>query len=349
MKKILTLDGLRGYAALFVLFAHIPKVTNTSLGEFIHKIPSTFHLAYVGVDIFFVMSGFLITRILLKEKISNNFSFIRFYTKRALRLFPIYYLLAIIIGVLYSWEGIWAVLMYVSNYYFAYNLSPNPLRHTWSLAVEEQFYLIWPVILYFFNIKKSRIIIGFLFPLIAIFAAFYAFYQLEYKLFENLLYRGTIYRVFSLSLGSFLAFNEVKNLKRSKKIISFIVLIVLLLLFLFKAGMIPMLILKMILAALLSLIILIIVLKLENKNNFINFLFSGKLIRFIGMISYGLYLYHFPVIFFIEKYDKKGYLSIMEFGLLLLICFALPVISYYSIEKPILNYKQKLNESTSNK
>tara|TARA_B110000114_G_C15065551_1_gene387248 strand:+ start:98 stop:1129 length:1032 start_codon:yes stop_codon:yes gene_type:complete len=338
-KKILTLDGLRGYAALLVLWAHIPQVTNSYLGETVHLLSSKLHAAYVGVDIFFVLSGFLITRILLYEKRTGTFSFRKFYIKRALRLFPIYYLTIIVVGFFITWDGILPISLYVSNYYFSYNLTPHPMRHTWSLAVEEQFYLLWPLILYFFNTKTSRLIIGYLFPIISIVAAYYSFKILDIELFENVIYRGTHYRILSLAIGSYIAFYEKKTLDNVRKISYLFLGLILFSMTVFSFELMPDLILKMILSSLLSSYILILSLNVSK----IKILFTGRFIRFIGTISYGLYLYHYPILYFFNI--EPGEDVPVSFGfaiLIILTCFIVPIISYYFIEKPILKIKNKL-------
>ena len=117
-----------------------------------------------GVDIFFVLSGFLITSILLKAKIANaerNRIFIirNFMARRALRIFPIYYLLIfflLLIGYSGLKEHVWYYLTYTSNIYFFRNATWGAISHTWSLAVEEQFYLFWPWVILFVNDKYLK-------------------------------------------------------------------------------------------------------------------------------------------------------------------------------------------------
>lgn len=143
------LDGLRGISILLVFVHH-----------FYHPVlPGGF----LGVDIFFVLSGFLITSLLLQEWDSKGSINLRdFYIRRALRLMPALLALVLVLGVfaafflsgdgaLLTYQGIWLTLSYVSNWLYAFHyVSPNnPLGITWSLAIEEQFYLLWPVILRF--------------------------------------------------------------------------------------------------------------------------------------------------------------------------------------------------------
>ncbi len=143
------LDGLRAFAILSVLFSHMPLYWLTR-----HAGPATFfHHGWVGVDLFFVLSGFLITGILLDARTEPHY-YRNFYARRALRIWPLYYLVLVFalfvypalqphfrpLVMQYPWR--WYFL-YVQN--FAYGLEGIPLLTvTWSLAVEEQFYIVWP-------------------------------------------------------------------------------------------------------------------------------------------------------------------------------------------------------------
>lgn len=147
------IDGLRGIAVLSVLLFHLnPKL----LGG-----------GFVGVDVFFVISGFLITQIILKEIDNHQFSFARFYAHRIRRIFPALFvmLVGISIGAIlflgpspYAefFKAARAAVLQISNFFFAkdtdyfdLNSAPSPLLHTWTLGVESQFYMLWPIIVVF--------------------------------------------------------------------------------------------------------------------------------------------------------------------------------------------------------
>jgi len=140
---ILALDGLRGIAVLFVFVFH-------SLGPLITPNGPIAYMGWLGVDLFFVLSGFLITSILLRARDADNYYKV-FYARRALRILPLYYL-ALTLSLLtthdhYTFRAqIWFWLN-LSNLATAFNPMLIPwLSHYWSLAVEEQFYLIWPAV-----------------------------------------------------------------------------------------------------------------------------------------------------------------------------------------------------------
>lgn len=149
-KHLVQLDGLRGIAVVFVLIGHFHPITG--------PVYTLFPWGELGVHLFFVLSGFLITSILLRcrtlvesEQQSSAGAIRQFYIRRFLRIFPLYYAT---LGIL-AWldypdlrESIGWHLSYLSNYYFIIsNSGHGRIAHFWTLAVEEQFYLTWPFLI----------------------------------------------------------------------------------------------------------------------------------------------------------------------------------------------------------
>jgi peptidoglycan/LPS O-acetylase OafA/YrhL len=150
------IDGLRGFAIIGVLLFHlgIPKCS----------------LGWTGVELFFVISGFLITRILLNTCEDRDY-FKRFYARRALRIFPIYYLVVITYSVV-AVSSSFGALRTLSLYYVYLQTIPQlrsqftvmaMLGHTWTLAIEEQFYFIWPLVIFLVKGRKLLVVITMMF------------------------------------------------------------------------------------------------------------------------------------------------------------------------------------------
>jgi peptidoglycan/LPS O-acetylase OafA/YrhL len=146
-KYMKQLDGLRAFAVVFTMITHYTLLTGSLLG----LIP----FGQMGVRLFFVLSGFLITGILLRTRAEDELggALRIFYCRRFLRIFPVYYVTLAVTALVnirpvrqtFFWH-----LAYLSNFYIAWrNLPASPVSHFWSLAVEEQFYLIWPALMLF--------------------------------------------------------------------------------------------------------------------------------------------------------------------------------------------------------
>ncbi len=149
MKRIPELDSLRGLAAIAIVAFHLN--------------PPAFFAGWTGVDLFFVLSGYLISGIILRHGSEKGF-LLRFYMRRGLRIWPIYYLaLGILVALIFimpkplSLNSLWYYLTYTQNvpFYWA-NTAPTlkPFDHTWTLALEEQFYIVWPALVLLVGNKR---------------------------------------------------------------------------------------------------------------------------------------------------------------------------------------------------
>jgi peptidoglycan/LPS O-acetylase OafA/YrhL len=161
LDRLPALDGLRGLAILLVMFYHYGVGINHQQSLIQHVVWSLSGFGWTGVDLFFVLSGFLITRILLQSRDADNY-FSSFYARRFLRICPIYYVslfvLFLVVPLILRTESAHMPSLHERLWYFAYLQNwlnvfgrmawPIMLTHYWSLGVEEQFYLIWPLIIY---------------------------------------------------------------------------------------------------------------------------------------------------------------------------------------------------------
>lgn len=209
--RLLVLDGLRAIAICLVLLHHYSQnMAKSGPGD-----RAFFYLgnsSWVGVDLFFVLSGFLITSILYDAKGSPSY-FRTFYIRRSLRIFPIYYLMLLAIFVILPFFHLSIVdegtlkhapwfWLYGSNYLTGLVEWPDTaVSHLWSLAIEEHFYLLWPVVIYLGN--KTQLLIGgtvFLFA-----ACILRFNAASHGVSNDAIYVLTQYRIDILVMGSLLA------------------------------------------------------------------------------------------------------------------------------------------------
>ena len=216
------IDGLRAIAVFSVIFYHANfEIFNKSL----------FSGGFLGVDIFFVISGYLITSIILKEiYITNNFSFINFYERRVRRIIPallfvmicslpLSYVILLIEPIIDFSKSIISSIFFISNIYF--NFTGNrygeehvlfkPFLHTWSLSVEEQFYILFPIFLIivikFFK-KHLLILLGICFLISISFSQYSSIYHPGFN-FYQIFSRG-----FELLLGSLLSYFKLNKKKK---------------------------------------------------------------------------------------------------------------------------------------
>lgn len=163
--RIPTLDGWRGVAILTVLLDHYLGVYYASR----YPYPRLAHVGYHGVGLFFVLSGFLITSLLLKEKReSGSIDLRRFYIRRAFRILPCAWAyLGVVLFAVLIWEGhaqaaafargeVASCLFFYRNYFTGHVVNIWATGHFWSLSIEEQFYLVWPPVLLLLGSRRSR-------------------------------------------------------------------------------------------------------------------------------------------------------------------------------------------------
>jgi len=343
-------DGLRAIAVGAVMIYHAQiRILEKLL------LPGGF----LGVDIFFVISGYLITYLIIKEKIStNNFSFKNFYERRARRILPALFFMLIIMlpfsyVVLipsdfkeYILSNLFAV-GFTSNYFFYFSEIQygsldsflKPLLHTWSLGVEEQFYIFFPIlIILFFNNNWSLKRFFFIFILLSFLISSYlsiantqlSFFSLLTRIWELLFGSLTAYLIF---------FNKIDFI--NKKLINFlsyigVTIIFLSFIFFEKNTYHPSYL------TLFPVIGTCLVLINLNSNNIVQKILSSKIFVFVGLISYSLYLYHYPILSFSRYYSLvSGYNLYGKIALMFAI-FIISYLSYFFIERPFRD-KKKIN------
>ncbi len=288
------LDGVRAIAVFMVIFFHFFFELN--LSPLVTKIAN---FGRTGVSLFFVLSGFLITRILIATKDSPKY-FSSFYIRRSLRIFPLYYLfLALIFIILpllsgkpfppfnlqvYNWT-------YLQNFALAFRWPHVSPRHLWSLSVEEHFYLFWPLLIYLLSIGK--IVIASVLIMVIAFVTKYFMIEWDY-----IPYYFTLARIDELAMGALLAVLETKNKLIHKHANKFLLISMLLalptiaLLAIFTDLNNTFIhIIKYNLLAFTFMGMVAYVISLRETNWVKRFLCTRPML-FSGKISYGLYIYH---------------------------------------------------------
>jgi len=311
--KLPALDGLRGWAITLVLFFHCALYGPVFIHPFL-----TFsgNFGWSGVDLFFVLSGFLITNILLTTR-NNPAYFKHFYMRRILRIFPLYYAFLLFSFLYYQeFHGFFYHIFYASNFYlvFAENIaSPTPASLTWSLAIEEQFYLMWPLLIFFFNNKKLIFI-----NISIIIGAF----LLRHFLFLtgtdfSQLYFLTYTRIDTLSFGALIALllqSHPNTLPILRKWAKFLILLVPFGIYYIwsRTGFFVFTMSPGTTTTGLSLLALfytsILILAISSPSRLITILFKNKPLLLIGKHSYCMYLIHTEVIFFLREIYANSFL-----------------------------------------
>lgn len=358
------LNGIRCIAALLVVFHHLEQAKHAFGIDNFYDVTIIKHAGRLGVGLFFVLSGFLITYLLLEEK--GRFGDVdakKFYLRRVFRIWPIYFL---IIGLsfflfphidLLYFPGaheklandvaprLALLLLVLPNYAFVLYDLPYWCAQTWSIGVEEQFYYLWPWIIKYPK-KSGRIV--FLFLLVTAVLLFGGVYLLdktdEEKLSAIITFFGQ-FRIQTMALGGLCAYLVYSQ---KTKILDFVfrkdvqIVVYSLLAVLFFSGIHFTGFLE-----LYALFFSFFVLNVScNKNTIISL--ENKVMSYLGKISYGLYIYHVFVIVFIinalrtfaPQISGTAY-HIILYILTFVLSVAVTAFSYNYFEKPLLAFKDR--------
>ena len=369
-KHIPILDGIRAYAILIVCIAHFFQVDELGLydshryfGIFLFKLSQ---VGLKGVELFFILSGFLITRILIASKQSARY-WTSFYARRFIRIFPLYYMVLafsfIVLpnltvidqaskGVIENQIWLWT---YTSNISQHLGFSVNwdsvgnfpSFGHFWSLCVEEHFYIFWPAIIYLLDGKRRTAIMW----LFVIGSALSILLTNLYPNSLSILTWSTLRYSGILSLGGLVAvaYNSPTSWYRISSIAEKIVLPCASLFFLlhFIPRRYEILYISTYFASTLAFLAILIV--SINNNRVANILFKHNCLYFVGKISYGLYVYHGLLRPYFKTYLYDNLLKSLNHGIIASIVYTITAVfcsiiiawlSWVYIEKPLLKLKK---------
>lgn len=344
------IDGIRAIAVMAVIIFH------ADLRHFLAG-------GFLGVDVFFAISGFLITTLIISElEKTQSISFLNFYFRRSRRLLPALFVVLFFCAIYTPWfapdaikglqEDTLPALLYYSNFwqlmdgqsYFEKFGRPHALQHLWSLAIEEQFYLFWPpLVLLFFQFRRKispAWVIGLLSLLAVAWMWFLAdYYDIPYENKPERLYFGTDTHSLGLLLGAFLAslrqvgisrgwwgrfFLGVIGVAALGYLLAAFVLLDESASFLYRGGF-----------ASISLATCLLILSGAQRGSLTNTLLQLPVLCWMGKRSYSLYLWHWPVFVYLRPGEELSEDLLVAFLIRLSLTFLFADLSYRLVERPI--------------
>lgn len=329
------IQGFRALAFILVFVFHINS----------YWLPGGF----LGVDVFFVISGYLMTNIIVEGIQNNKFDYYEFLIKRIKRIVPAFYFFLVLTlfaswyfylyrGILDFRGQIIRTALFISNIsfskgnnYFGSAFNENPLLHTWSLAIEMQFYFILPLLLLLFRKHVVKLLF-----LIIIVLTIYSSYQIYILDNKTSMYFSLIARFPEFLVGGIFSQIYRKNINLTRNYNNIIALASLMILlasciFITEKTPFPGFI------VLIPCVATAVLLSIEN--NSVSDFFSNKILVYIGELSYSLYLLHFPILAFIRYRNNFYTLSPLEIFIVCILTFSFAWLSYTLIENKFRHMK----------
>lgn len=366
--RIASIDGLRGLAILLVILHHSFDSVY-GYGRALDGIFAGLSLGWVGVDLFFAISGFLITGILIETKRSSQY-FLNFYARRFLRIFPLYYLFCFLSLYLLSclpcadpltfelikkqqtWLWLYGANILISLEH-SWVLATNclELNHLWSLAVEEHFYLIWPLVVWLCSLRQLKVIC---LAVVSVVLAARSAYLLGTHDFISA-YILTPFRIDALLIGASVALLRSEMSPEKFRALGHIALpsMFVLIVASFRffdwrlsgtfAPSVGLTLLPLFFSALLIYVVC------SSDVSFFTRAFSSPILSFFGKYSYGLYIYHFPVLkmlgsigiasyFISATHSRLGGIMVSNF-IAFITAILVAMLSWHAWEKHFLKLK----------
>ena len=332
------IDGLRGISVILVIFFHA-------------KLPF-FSGGFFGVDIFFVISGYLITNIILDFNKKNETFLTNFYERRIRRIIPALYILLFFL-VIYNYlfqspyfskdlsQSIFFTPIFLQNFLniyeaansFSLSYDLKSLGHTWSLSIEEQFYILYPIIIIFF-LKSSKEIIIKLISILFLISLFLYFYLNFSDKFPYNSFFFTPSRIWEILFGCILAVKKwkIKTDKFLPLIGMFLILTTIFIQSFFSFEIVSRFLIVIGTGILL-------ISSYQNKSCLVGRMLKSRILIFFGLISYSLYLWHVPV-FSIYRDFFSYKTNYTENFFLILVTIVISFVSYKLVETPFRRSKK---------
>lgn len=350
IKYYRSLDGLRAIAAIGVIIAHyftIRKIPDYP------AIASLAALGGTGVSLFFVLSGFVITRILLFSRDGSNY-FKSFYIRRVLRIFPLYivsllayYYVPFLLGIaesvtpfssqIYYWT-------YLQNFASTFNWPAEGPTHFWSLAVEEHFYLMWPAIIYLSFHRKTNTL-ALISALLILLPLLLRYFMLSQGFLIDVF---TFTRLDQLTLGGILALFEIEGFLEKKYNRVYLFTFILGLLLIVFTSILPEFWMDLLKHNAFGICYfgLIALAVTSTKESLLTKFLSNPIMQYLGKISYGIYVWHLLASQFVNRFLKTESV-IFNFVTLLALTILISAVSFQFLETPFLKLKRYFSYSTN--
>ena len=362
------LDALRGIAILWVILhnAALDGIGHAQ-GPVMALVSLIGNMGWVGVQLFFVLSGFLITGILLDGRGATN-QFRNFYARRTLRIFPLYYGFLLLAFVILPWSGLvtWPDSTHIEKVlYWSYLTNWGLLfgnhatfPHLWSLAIEEQYYLLWPLLVIFLR-KRTLAYVCLALIVTALLSRAFMVFHFDPEFSSHAMYTFTIARWDALAVGSLLALSV-----RSERAVTylqryftraFVVLTVVLIAQIgafrnFAPSNVVGIFNQTTIALWFAMLVLISIVPWRNHLDLLRPAFANKFLRWVGKYSYAIYLFHVPTKMFWfghfalavppnAPWHQLG-VAIYNFVGITAIATAAAYLSWHVLEQPFLKLKR---------
>lgn len=341
MSRIPSLDGFRAISILLILFCHARLSAGFPNSPLLIDIARQ---AEVGVTVFFVISGFLITYLLLSEEAKNGaISLKAFYARRAFRILPVYFLYIVFILVWRNFETFGLTNGNLAHIFtFTVNFDKNKdwfLGHFWSLSVEEQFYFFWPAMLILFRKHLKPVLLALI--VYSCISRIIAYKFPQYSTFALAPFFSYSDAIFIGAFGGILFFGKPQWLQKGifKSYPAQLAALFLFLLFVYctehgKLGLIALPIGNVIISA--SVLFLIVAYIFPSSSPVYKFL-NNKIILHIGILSYSIYIWQ--EFFFIG--EIKGWWRTFPYNIIII--YLVSLASYYLWERPFLHIKKRFS------
>jgi peptidoglycan/LPS O-acetylase OafA/YrhL len=334
------LDGIRMVAVFLVILFHFG----------LRGVPGAH-----GVMIFFVLSGFLITWLLLQEQETTGTVSLRgFYRRRTVRIFPAFYafwlsvvIVSLIRGKEGSWQPAWSAFFYISNYYSALNGHPeNAFSHTWSLSIEEQFYLIWPFVFLLCR-QNLQVMTKLLVAVIAVVGIHRAVLSAVFHVNQSYIYSAFDTRIDQLLIGCLLAVSLKRrtvlsfwNVACAHSLMPFLTVGAIASSIFMGPTLLPRYhhVIGFTLEPLLMAVFLAQVIALSSTRVWT--WLDAAPVRYLGRISYSLYLYQQVTLYPVRRI-LAAYPVSVQLVAAVAVTIAVASLSYYFIERPFLQWKHR--------